>query len=68
MKLRDFKIIIDSYVKSLQTHQNPNVVVEIKGSRIGGTPCVNVKSAGLGIDWDSGKFIISTEEKLFKKE
>jgi len=68
MKLRDFKRRIDAYVDSLQEHQDPNVVVAISGSGIGGTPCVNIRSISMGFDWDSGKIIVYTEGKLLKRE
>lgn len=66
MKLRKLKKIVDIYVENLQDYQDPNVVVAVKGSGVGGTPCVDVKSAHVGFDWDSGKFIIHTEGRLLK--
>lgn len=33
-------------------------------STVGGVPTVKVKYAQMGFDWDSGKFLLSTEEDL----
>ena len=34
---------------------------------VGATPTVGVKNAGMGFDWDSGKFMILTDEEVMKK-
>lgn len=40
------------------------IQVSVPYATIGGTPTTPVKSASMGFDWDSGKFIIRPEEKL----
>ncbi len=47
-------------------HQNDaRLVVEVyRPGSIGGTPCVEVAGVFAGFDWDSGKFILKTDEKL----
>lgn len=44
-----------------------DVVIEIsQPNAIGGTPCVDIRYAGQGIDWDGGKFIIHPSTILYK--
>lgn len=66
MKLSDLKQLIDRYTSIQRLHDDPDVVVMIKlpYSTVGGVPTVKVKYAQMGFDWDSGKFLISTEEDL----
>lgn len=46
--------------------EDSEVVVQVKlpYATVGGTPFVKVKNANAGFDWDSGKFIIVTEEPV----
>lgn len=66
MKLSELKQLIDRYTTLQRLHDDPDVVVMIKlpYSTVVGVPTVKVKYAHMGIDWDSGKFLISTEEDL----
>jgi len=67
MKLSELKRIVDHYREWESYHGDPEVVVEITTSgSVGGTPAVNVKWAGVGIDWDENKFLIHTEEPVMK--
>ena len=40
-----------------------HVVVQSQG-HVGGTPCVAVRNAQAGIDWDNGKFLIYPQQAL----
>lgn len=66
MKLSELKQLIDRYTTLQRLHDDPDVVVMIKlpYSTVGGVPTVKVKYAQMGFDWDSGKFLLSTEEDL----
>ena len=67
MKLSELKRIIDLTVESLMPYDDPEVMVNITTSgSVGGTPCVKVKNAFKGFDWDSGKFIIMSDEPVMK--
>ena len=57
---------IGSQLKIRPRNGEDTVCIEIPGSGFGGTSVVNVKSAGCGIDWDDGKFIIRPEVELDK--
>ena len=69
MKLSYLKQIIDR-ITVLNKHEDPEVVVEITlpYSTIGANPCVEVKSANLGFDWNKGKFIFNPSERLTKHD
>ena len=65
MKFSELKRLVDLYQRPGH-YEDPEVVVEIKlpYSTVGGMPTVKIKSAQMGFDWDSGKFIFHTEEPL----
>lgn len=69
MKLSELKQHVDRAI-SLHRHEDPEVVisVELPYSTIGGTPVVDVKTAQLGFDWDSGKFFIIPVEPLMPSD
>ena len=64
MKLSDLKKIINLYPE--REDENCKVVIQIKlpYSTIGSIPCVDLKSASMGFDWDNGKFILFPEKEL----
>ena len=64
MKLSELKQLVDRHI--LMDRDDPEVVVRIKMpyTTVGGMPTVKIKNAQMGFDWDSGKFIFSTEEDL----
>lgn len=65
MKFSELKRLIDLYHRDGH-YEDPEVVVQIKlpYSTVGSIPTVKIKSAQMGFDWDSGKFIFITEEQL----
>ena len=65
MKFSELKRLVDLYHRDSH-HEDPEVVIQIKlpYSTVGGTPTVKIKNAQMGFDWDSGKFIFTTEEPL----
>lgn len=68
MTLFELKQLVDNYTSIVQNFRKDLevcVVVKTPGS-VGGTPVVKVKSAHCGIDWDSGKFMIYTEEDVMR--
>lgn len=47
------------------TDNIPVVVVTYDGGYMGASPCSEVESVGLGFDWDAGKLMIFTKDKLY---
>ena len=43
----------------------PVVVKTYDGGYLGASPCSEVESVGLGFDWDAGKLILITKDKLY---
>lgn len=67
MKLHEFRLLIDS-IDNNTTHDDYEVVVELsKIGAIGATPTSKITGAFQGIDWDTGKIIITTENILSNK-
>ncbi len=67
MNLEELKQIIDRTYQHL-SYRNPSEIqvripVMILGS-VGHIPCVEVKSANLGFDWEAGSFLIHAEKSL----
>ena len=48
-------------------HDNHRVVVRTSGGGIGATPSTDVRSCGIGFDWDHGKCILYTVDPVFTK-
>ena len=71
MKLTELKAIIDREVEDLAEWKWKEDAIEvgviIASPGIGATPAVKVRSAGRGIDWDDGVFLIGTTEPLVVK-
>jgi hypothetical protein len=44
------------------------VVVTLKQSGVGGTPCTPVSTVGDGFDWDNGKILLTTETPVVTQE
>lgn len=65
MRFSELKRLVDLYHRDGH-YEDPQVVIQIKlpYSTVGGTPHVKVKSAYMGFDWDSGRFIITPEEDV----
>lgn len=65
MKFSELKRLVDLHHRD-EHYEDPEVVVKIKlpYSTVGAMPTVKVKSAHIGFDWDSGKFIFYPEEEL----
>lgn len=66
MKLTELKRIIDVQVESMYNYEDPTVMVAIKlpYATMGALPMVEIKSAHMGFDWESGKFILHPVESL----
>ena len=81
MTLRELQRIVNETIEEIEKAEIPvagtehgpeNIPVVIKvvpnHTVIGGTPTVPVLAGGLGIDWDSGKFILVPETPVAVKE
>lgn len=67
MKLSELKQIVDANIEHSLNKYDADVVVVTNDRSIGGTSCTKVRGIGLGFDWDSGKFMIFTQDKITKK-
>lgn len=65
MTLLDMHNIIEGQLGMCPRKGGDAVVV---GSTFGGTPTVPMRYCGCGIDWNDGKFIITTVVPLHKAE
>jgi hypothetical protein len=67
MNILEFKKMIDSFVERESDYRLENlrvcVPIETVGS-IGGTRCSDIKRIANGFDWDQGKLMLYTEDKL----
>ena len=69
MKLQELYDCIGSQLKIMPRAGEADVCIEVElPGAIGGTPVVPVASAGLGIDWNDGKYILRTETSLTMNE
>ena len=67
MKLSELKKITDHYIKSYPQERDFEVVIQVeRAGAAGGTPCVDVRAAISGFDWDSGKFMLLPVEPLIE--
>lgn len=66
MKLSELHRLVNLYHQPDQPHRDQDVVIQVKlpYSTVGGLPCVGVKQAWPGFDWDAGKFILTAEQPL----
>lgn len=66
MRLSELHRLVNLFYQPDQPHRDQDVVVQVKLPyvTIGGTPCVGVKQASSGFDWDAGKFMLITDEPL----
>lgn len=79
MNLAELKGIADSVVTTIETQGSVKmagtengaeyipVVVYLAEPGIGASPVSEIKSAGLGFDWNAGKFILYSEDELVRK-
>ena len=65
MKLSELKRIVDLYYRP-DHPEDPTVVIQIKlpYNTVGPMPTILVENVMMGIDWDSGKFILRPTEEL----
>ena len=65
MKFSELKKMVDLHHRDGH-YEDPEVVIKIKlpYSTVGAMPTIKVKSAHMGFDWDSGKFIFYPEEDV----
>ena len=72
MKLIDLKKIIDATLEENMNNvaADLDVVISIKSkeSRFGAIPHTHVTFASAGFDWESGMFIIHTQDDLIEVE
>lgn len=69
MTLLELKKIVDATLENYQGQgENMDVVVTIRKRQnsFGGTPSVKIEQACPGFDWNSGKFMLFTEEEITK--
>lgn len=66
MKLSELHRLVNLYHQPSHPRRDQDVVVRISMpyATVGGTPCVGIKQAAPGFDWDAGKFILIAEEQL----
>lgn len=65
MNLKEFKEHIDHQYAVARYPEQTKVCVEVyRVGSVGATPAVEIINAYSGFDWDSGKFILTTEENL----
>lgn len=68
MNLHEFRLIIDR-IDDSTAHNDYDVVIKLSnGGTIGGTPVSSVRNIYQGFDWDSGKIIITTKDRLYKQD
>ena len=67
MKLKELKQSIDFYISRNQNNEEKEVVVSLDQVSVGFSASSQVEQFHEGIDWDSGKFFISTKDKLIMK-
>lgn len=67
MKLKELKQSIDFYISRNQNNEEKEVVVSLDQVSVGFSEFSQVVQFHEGIDWDSGKFFISTKNKLIMK-
>jgi len=65
MKLSELMQFVDRQLK-FNGREDPEVVIRIKMpyTTVGASPTVKIKTAQMGFDWDSGKFMLYPEEDL----
>lgn len=69
MNIHEFRKEIDKIDDSLKDYEDKNIVVALaKGSGIGGTNCTDVTRISTGIDWDAGKVMLHTKDRISKAE
>lgn len=77
MTIRELKELIDRRIEMYEKANFPGqldrmldkeVVVKTYDPSVGCTSANKVTKAGFGIDWDAGRFILYTENKLIKKK
>jgi hypothetical protein len=65
MTLLELKEIIDHAIETDLKHKKSIVYIpNNKKGTVGGTPCTEVYLAGLGFDWDQGKFMLYPEKSM----
>ncbi len=65
MKVKDLRDYLNA-VEKYANHDNDDIVVIIDTGRVyfGAIPTIGVQSMLFGCDWDSGKLLITTKEKI----
>jgi hypothetical protein len=61
--------ILNSLLRIVPRCADDIVVIPVyRPNAIGAMPCVGVRSAGQGFDWEAGKYILWPEKELVEKE
>lgn len=68
MKLKELKQSIDFYISRNQNNEEKEVVVSLDQVSVGFSASSQVEQFYEGIDWDNGKFFISTKDTLIMKD
>lgn len=68
MILKELKEKIDRYYEMNEMYHDLEVCIPNHKRGMGGTSVTKVKYANKGIDWDSGKFIITPEVEMVERK
>lgn len=67
MTLEELKHRVDTYYNMGEANHKLEVCIPNNKRQQGGTSVTNVKHVNVGMDWDSGKFILSPESPMIEK-
>jgi hypothetical protein len=67
MTLAQLKAIVDRELKDHPEKADVPVAIALSQEGIGGTPKAYVNYAGIGIDWDSGAFLVCSKDRVIKE-
>lgn len=67
MTLKELKQRVDTYYEMNERYHDLEVCIPNNKGGLGGTSVTKVKYANKGIDWDSGKFILSPEVPMIER-
>lgn len=68
MTLKELKQKVDVYYNMDERYHELEVCIPNHKGGMGGTSVTKVKYANKGIDWDSGKFIITPEIQMVERK
>jgi len=69
MKLKELRKILDSIaLGDMDSHDDDEVVIELKEPSIGYMACAKINMVFCGFDWDSGRIILVPNIPLCRKQ